>query len=271
MYSGTDMIKVIVDKYYEVILDEEDGYLIDKYKWRIDQWGYAVTKVWDRKHKRSKVMFLHKMILINHNLYKEGLVIDHINREKLDNRKENLRMATKAENCINTNPIIGKYKGVAFVKNKFASNIMRGKKYFLGRYDLEEEAAYAYNVAANLLPGGEFNYFNPVDNLLSEEKKLEVEKAVRERLFNKIKGCHLKSTSKFKGVALKKPWVSGFKYGNRSMTLGNFDTEEEAAEAYDIACGVIGKEQVNNVTGYLSEEFKERLIQRVVEFAKKYK
>lgn len=211
---------------------------------------------------------MHKLILQKYNLYIPELVADHINRNKLDNRKSNLRMATIAENSINTAPLTGKYKGVSFWKKKYACTITRNETHFLGRYEVEEEAAYAYNVAAKLLPGGEFNYFNPVDNLLSEDKKVEIENIVKQRIFFKIKGSHLKSTSKFKGVSKKKPWVASFKYGNLNMTLGNFETEEEAAEAYDIACRITGKEQVNNITGYLSESFKQRLIQRIMKTSK---
>jgi hypothetical protein len=79
--------------------------------------------------------------------------IDHINGDKLDNRIENLREATKAQNNRNVGSKGGssKYCGVAWCKskNKWEAYItFNRKKKHLGRYSEEIDAAMAYNKAA---------------------------------------------------------------------------------------------------------------------------
>lgn len=87
--------------------------------------------------------------------------VDHINRNRSDNRISNLRLATRSENGQNrkmpTNNSSG-YKGVTWVKSRNAwqvvINIGRQPK-FLGRFATREEAASVYNKAA-LKYHGEF-------------------------------------------------------------------------------------------------------------------
>ena len=83
-------------------------------------------------------------------------LIDHINHDPLDNRWENLRLATPAQNSANARGY-GKYKkgvrlstcGVTFE----AKIMVGGKTIFLGGYDTEDEAHQAYCDAANRIHG----------------------------------------------------------------------------------------------------------------------
>ena len=74
----------------------------------------------------------------------KGMVVDHINGDKLDNRKANLRVCTKSENQVNRRVAKGRcgYLGVAKHYGKFQARIRRNKKrIYLGRFDTAEEAA----------------------------------------------------------------------------------------------------------------------------------
>jgi hypothetical protein len=85
--------------------------------------------------------------------------VDHINKDKTDNRIDNLRLATHGQNIANQamrrNNTSG-YKGVCLIKKtgKWRANIMSGKrKYHIGHFDTKEEAHEAYQATAKKLHG----------------------------------------------------------------------------------------------------------------------
>ena len=90
-----------------------------------------------------KVYFVHRLVWIMFNgSIDKGLVIDHINKDTLDNRIENLRLVTPLHNLQNQ-----KAKGYYFDKdhNKYRASIMiDGKKIELGYFEKEHEARLAY-------------------------------------------------------------------------------------------------------------------------------
>ncbi len=99
-----------------------------------------------------------------------GVQVDHINGDGLDNRRENLRVCTVAENARNSKPRLGtvsRFKGVALTRGgkKFCAQIhapITGQKKHLGTFDTEIEAAKAYNAAA-IQAYGEFARINQFD------------------------------------------------------------------------------------------------------------
>ncbi len=80
--------------------------------------------------------------------------VDHINGNKLDNQRENLRAVTRAQNLMNQKKMPGhlsKFKGVSLARrtNKWRAYIsLSGQFTALGIYPTEEEAAHAYDAAA---------------------------------------------------------------------------------------------------------------------------
>ena len=85
--------------------------------------------------------------------------VDHINCNKLDNRKCNLRLCSNQQNCCNRDGKKGRDlpKGVCKSKNKFRSGIMvNGTRIYLGNFDTPEEAHAAY-CAASRNYHGEFS------------------------------------------------------------------------------------------------------------------
>lgn len=87
---------------------------------------------------------LHRVLVERRTIIPKNMVIDHINRNPLDNRIDNLRITNKGVNALNTNKII---KGYRYRKdiNKFEARIkVKGKQISLGCFNTIQEARKAY-------------------------------------------------------------------------------------------------------------------------------
>lgn len=127
--------------------------------WFRSRFGYPVTRMGE------VFVPMHSLVLEA----KEGFVIDHINRDPMDNRLENLRWATSSQNAANRGPRSKSgFKGVVLKGAKYEASIKSWKRnVYLGRYDTAEEAARAYDYYA-LLMYGEFAYLNYPDEVPTE-------------------------------------------------------------------------------------------------------
>jgi len=99
-------------------------------------------------------------------------MVDHIDRDGLNNQKSNLRVCTNSQNSCNkiahSDRRASKYKGIGHTKRnrtkKWSAKIcVNGKQKGLGSFLTEREAAEAYNVAA-LKYHGEFANLNVLDS-----------------------------------------------------------------------------------------------------------
>lgn len=144
------------------LVDRELYEEIIKYKWHYSSEGYAKRSF--RLDGKSVYEFLHQFVMFKYvSNYDED--IDHKNRDRLDCRKENLRLATRSQSLHNSTRSEtrgeAKYKGVSIgsggrprAKITTKSGIIS-----LGRYDTEELAADAYDNAA-IVFFGEFANLN---------------------------------------------------------------------------------------------------------------
>lgn len=181
------------------------------------------------------VINLHRM---HFDTIQKGQVVDHINRNTLDCRKENLRVATYSENNANKGPRLNKsslYKGVCWnTKDRcWVASLSKGDLYvFLGRFNEDEEniAARSYDIAS-LYFHKDFAYTNyPIENY----KTLDL----KEELFNIINKKPRNNTTGFRGVTLDKraksiSYIASVKYNKRPIYLGTFKAAKDAAIARD--------------------------------------
>lgn len=147
------------------LIDDEDYERVSQYKWFLNEEYVFSTNRKDRKK-------LHRFIINN---YDKTVVVDHINHNKLDNRKCNLRVCSVKENTRNHKKYgfktaTSKYIGVHWDKEhkKWRACITSNYKVMaLGRFDSELEAAKAYNEAA-LKYFGEYANVNNIPEGLKE-------------------------------------------------------------------------------------------------------
>lgn len=133
-----------------VLIDDTDIPLLVGRKWGIQ---FAPNgRVYVRSTNPQPQIYLHRLLLNA----APGADIDHINGNSLDNRRCNLRTATRSQNNANgrwDNPT--GFRGVALRKNgRFVAKItIKGYQSYLGSFGSAEEAARAYDAAALALYG----------------------------------------------------------------------------------------------------------------------
>ena len=140
------------------MVDDEDYKRLAGYKWfavRYERGYYAQRADKDGKGRHRNVR-MHREILGE----PKGKIIDHINHNGLDNRRVNLRAATRQQNAWNKRKQRGKcsskYKGVTWLKRmgKWQARIVcNGKSIFIGYFDDQVSAARAYDARAVELYG----------------------------------------------------------------------------------------------------------------------
>jgi len=121
------------------LYDMSDHELISQYKWHQTVQGYV---------RNNKSIKMHILLLQP----ETGAVIDHINHNKLDNRRENLRIVTVANNAKNKakrKNVTSKYYGVSYAKadKKFIASFKNeGKDIYIGSFNNEIDAADAFDM-----------------------------------------------------------------------------------------------------------------------------
>jgi len=205
-------------------VDDEDYEWLSQWKWRYHKGkrtGYAYRRfscVGTGKTYNGQIT-MHRQILDAPG----GMECDHINGDGLDNRRCNLRLCTSAENARNRRKVLvssSRYKGVCKGYNGrwIASISCNGQSEYLGAFDAEEQAASTYDIAAIRL----FGCFAKINGISDH---------VPQHISHK-------GSSRYVGVTwfkAAKRWRADIGVDGKRYYLGLFDSEREAAIAYNNA------------------------------------
>lgn len=140
------------------LIDDADEQLVSSRKWHVKRAGKRSLRKYARANVqvagKTSALYMHRLIMGS----RDGYVVDHINGDGLDNRRENLRWVTAQQNCLNrTHKSFSKHGafGLSFVpytQNKGKRWIRRkpwracihikGKPTNLGYFLTKQEAEY---------------------------------------------------------------------------------------------------------------------------------
>lgn len=236
------------------VVDEEDVCRVDQCPWyrsrsKGGRRDYALTRRQEGGRQITTWMHRHLFGLGPH----DRVQVDHRNHDGLDNRRANLRLATPAQNSANRRTGRGKasaYKGVFPRSGRwtaiFSSNAFGvGASISLGSYGAEEEAAFAFRVAAGFMRDPGFVHSDPIppDRMPSPGRLAEIEAVVIAKIKARLEGRKgkLDSTSRYSGVdyhprvSASRPWRAMTSVDGRSVYLGYYPSEAQAALAYNVA------------------------------------
>jgi len=139
---------------HKIKFDPNDAHLLDDCWVDVYPSGYRAVKC-----RRDGKKVLASRLLMNP---QNGMVVDHINGDTLDNRRSNLRVCTQAQNLRNrkmSKCSSSGFKGVYATGERWRARITsKGDRFYLGSFDNPEAAHEAYCRAAKILHGDFANF-----------------------------------------------------------------------------------------------------------------
>lgn len=150
-------LKIYLTQGKVALVDDEDFLRINQFKWHA-RWheqtqSYYAQRMTSRKLGKQRSIQMHREVLGA----SVGVQVDHINCDTLDNRRSNLRLATNAQNVMNSGVRCDNksgFKGVTKDRDRWSARItLSGKTMRLGSFRTPEEAHAAYCAAAKALHG----------------------------------------------------------------------------------------------------------------------
>lgn len=133
------------------LVDDDDYEYLSRWKWATSTSGYAIRNRPRNGQPKKTQMYMHRVLLGE----PQGVQVDHANCDRLDNRRDNLRLATNAQNQQNrtmqknnTTGFKGVYRNSKLPYMYEARIGVGGKNIYLGLFRSPEEASRAYSEAS---------------------------------------------------------------------------------------------------------------------------
>lgn len=203
-FKGSKIIKSLCGK--NIIVDESDYDYLVQWNWGINSSGYARRTHYNKNSKLQKTLMMHKELTETDNTQ----IVDHINGNKLDNRRSNLRIVNQS---VNTQRKKTKrkvydipYFGIDYdpkVKKYFVRLIYNKIRFNFGGFEDPKTAAVLYDKAALFFYGEHsrvnFEHFRILfmkKELTKKQLKAELIEALNNRLYNNLNSQTKKSAEK---------------------------------------------------------------------------
>jgi len=139
--AGENVKRIPLTHGFYAYVDAADYEWLSQWHWRAYSNGYA------GRYEKRKLIYMHRQIMRP----PPGRIVDHVNGNRFDNTRLNMRNITRRQNMYNKGKHVGTasiYKGVNYDKrrNKWYARIGCGQeRFYLGYVDIEAEAARAYD------------------------------------------------------------------------------------------------------------------------------
>jgi len=142
------MSRIPLSRGMSALVDDADADFVGRFRWHVQK---GPNGLWYAR--RTIVSGARKVSQLMHAALLEAAIVDHINGDGLDNRRENLRPATRSQNMANRRKLHGlsQFKGVSWCERDAgwrARITVGGRQIFLGRFADQESAARCYDAAA---------------------------------------------------------------------------------------------------------------------------
>jgi hypothetical protein len=128
------------------LVDECDFERVTAHRWYLTSSGYAARSIWNGGNRR--IEYMHRAIMEA----PSDVEVDHINHDRVDNRRSNLRCVDHATNARNISPHrdgMSRFRCVSFDKKRGLWVVyarVDGKQRYFGSFEHEEDAAYRAGV-----------------------------------------------------------------------------------------------------------------------------
>lgn len=218
----------------EIQVSDSDYPKLAKQVWHINDHGYPYF-IW-YSGRRSNKFTMHTEVLPS----KKGFVVDHIDNDRLNCQRENLRYLTHAQNARNRRKFAGasKYKGVVKMPDgKYRAQIThKYRQFIIGRFPKEIWAALAYDIWARKLdPFYKTNFDEKHPTLAEVQAMLDENGRYRPNLGRS-------GESAIRGVKYDKSadiYVAVIGYAGQKHKLGKRKIKAEAGVLYDTAARIL--------------------------------
>lgn len=217
-------IQLTQNKY--TLVDDEDYDYLNQFNW----YAHKSKNYWSAiRMSKRKIIIMHRVIM---NCPDDKLV-DHINHNSLDNRKENLRICNRKENARNSRLSKRNTSGIKGVSwnsdiKKWVSSIrINGKNTVLGRFKSLKSAKNAYEKVGLKYHKEFYSNGDILDgNNTMYDKNIKNKKTI----------LRIDNTSNFNGINFdkkRKKWMSRITINGKRKYLGFFTNKNDAIKSYE--------------------------------------